>query len=251
MTAVIDIRGLSARTAAGPILRSVSLTVNAGEVMALVGESGAGKSTIASLLLRFYDPSSGSIRVGDRDLRELSQQELRRQIAVVSQDVFLFHDSVRRNIELGRPGATQAEIEAAARHAYAHDFILEKPQGYDTVVGERGAALSGGQRQRLAIARAILRNAPILILDEATSALDTESERYVQAALDDLMRGRTTLCIAHRLSTIQRADLIVVMEQGQVVARGRHDELLREDGLYRRLHAMQFSPATDSGGAAS
>lgn len=226
-------------------LRGVNLVIPAGKMVALVGPSGAGKTTLANLLLRFHDPAQGRIRIGNTDLREASQSDLRNQIAVVGQDVFLFHDTIRRNLELGRPGASQSEIEAAARHAYAHDFILQKPLGYDTIIGERGSALSGGQRQRLAIARAILRNAPILILDEATSALDTESERFVQSALETLMQGRTSLCIAHRLSTIQRADLIVVMDQGQIVDQGRHNELLARGGLYRRLYDLQFrEPAT-------
>lgn len=226
-------------------LRGVNLVIPAGKMVALVGPSGAGKTTLANLLLRFHDPAQGRIRIGNTDLREASQSDLRNQIAVVGQDVFLFHDTIRRNLELGRPGASQSEIEAAACHAYAHDFILQKPLGYDTIIGERGSALSGGQRQRLAIARAILRNAPILILDEATSALDTESERFVQSALETLMQGRTSLCIAHRLSTIQRADLIVVMDQGQIVDQGRHNELLARGGLYRRLYDLQFrEPAT-------
>ncbi len=223
-----------------PALRGINLVIPAGKMVALVGPSGAGKSTLANLLLRFHDPDQGRIRIGDTDLREASQTDLRNQIAVVGQDVYLFHDTIRRNLELGRPGATQPEIEAAARHAFAQEFIVQKPDGYDTVIGERGSALSGGQRQRLAIARALLRDAPILILDEATSSLDTESERYVQSALETLMRGRTSLCIAHRLSTIQRADLIVVLDQGRIVDQGRHEELLARGGLYRRLYDLQF-----------
>jgi subfamily B ATP-binding cassette protein MsbA len=173
----------------------------------------------------------------------VTSQDLRSQIALVTQETILFNDTVRRNIELGRPGATEAEIIDAARHAFAHDFILQTPSGYDTVIGERGGNLSGGQRQRLAIARAILRNAPILVLDEATSSLDTESERAVQAALSELMKGRTTLCIAHRLSTVQHADLIVVLDQGRIVERGRHDELVQQNGQYRRLYELQFHDA--------
>ncbi|MBL9127287.1 MAG: ABC transporter ATP-binding protein, partial [Verrucomicrobiales bacterium] len=217
-------------------LEGIRLVIPPGKMVALVGPSGAGKTTLANLLLRFHDPDRGRIRIGDTDLRHVSQKDLRDHIAVVGQDVFLFHDTIRRNLELGRPGASIADIEEAARHAHAHAFIVEKPQGYDTVVGERGSALSGGQRQRLAIARALLRSAPILILDEATSALDTESERFVQQALETLMQGRTSLCIAHRLSTIQRADLIVVMEQGRIVDQGRHEELLARGGLYRKLY---------------
>jgi ABC-type multidrug transport system fused ATPase/permease subunit len=207
--------------------------------VALVGESGSGKTTVANLLLRFYDPQLGHIRIGGVDLREVRSSDLHDQMAVVSQDTMLFNDTIRANIRMGRPGATDVEIEAAARAAHADAFIREKPQGYDTVVGERGNSLSGGQRQRIAIARAILRNSPILILDEATSALDAESERAVQAALETLMVGRTTLCIAHRLSTIQRADIIVAMEAGRIVEQGAHTELLARGGLYARLHALQ------------
>jgi subfamily B ATP-binding cassette protein MsbA len=198
-------------------LNGINLTVKAGQLVGLVGASGSGKTTLTNLLLRFYDPLHGAVRIGGVDIREVSSRDLRNQIAVVTQETVLFNESIRRNIELGRPGATNAEIEAAARHAYAHDFIVEKPQGYDTLVGEKGVALSGGQRQRIAIARAILRDAPILILDEATSALDTEAEQIVQTALEGLMQGRTTICIAHRLSTIQRADLIVVLDQGRIM----------------------------------
>ena len=225
------------------VLRGVSLTVKAGQLVALVGASGSGKTTLTNLLLRFYDPQRGTVRIGGVDIREVSNRILRNQIAVVTQETMLFNETIRRNIELGRPGATNSEIEAAARHAHAHEFILEKPQGYDTIVGERGVELSGGQRQRIAIARALVRNAPILILDEATSALDPEAQRVVQAALDELMQGRTTICIAHRLSTIQRADLIVVMDQGRIVELGRHSELLARDGFYRRLHELEFEAA--------
>ena len=207
-------------------VQDIELTVPAGQMVALVGPSGSGKTTLTSLLLRFYDPQQGAVRIGNVDLREVSLRQLRDQIAVVTQETILFNDSVRANIRLGRPAATDAEVEAAARAAQAHEFIMAKPDGYDFVIGERGGNLSGGQRQRLAIARAILKNAPILILDEATSALDTESERAVQLALETLMRGRTTLCIAHRLSTIQHADMIVVMEQGRIIERGHHDDLL-------------------------
>jgi ABC-type multidrug transport system fused ATPase/permease subunit len=191
-------------------------------------------------LLRFYDPTHGVIRIGGVDLREVATSDLRSQIAVVTQENILFDDTIRRNIELGRPGATNDEIITAAKHAYAEDFIMQRPEGFDAVIGEKGVMLSGGQRQRIAIARAVLRNAPILVLDEATSALDTESERAVQAALDELMKGRTTICIAHRLSTILHADLIVVLDQGRIVETGRHDELVRRGGVYQKLYELQF-----------
>jgi ATP-binding cassette, subfamily B, bacterial MsbA len=181
-----------------------------------------------------------TVRIGGGDLREAHSRDLRAQIAVVTQETILFNETIRRNIELGRPGASEAEIIAAAKHAHAHDFILATPHGYDTVIGERGGNLSGGQRQRLAIARAILKNAPVLILDEATSALDTESERAVQTALEELMKGRTTLCIAHRLSTVQHADLIVVLDRGRIAEMGTHQELLAQGGLYQKLHSLQF-----------
>ena len=222
------------------VLRNINLTIKSGRLVALVGASGAGKTTLANLLLRFYDPQQGAIRIGGVDIRDVSTRDLRHQIAVVSQEVILFNETVRRNIELGRPGASNEEIITAARHAYAYDFIMEKPKGFDTLIGEKGIMLSGGQRQRVAIARAVLRNAPILILDEATSALDTESERAVQAALDELMKERTTLCIAHRLSTILHADLIVVLDQGRIVETGRHEELLERAGVYQKLYALQF-----------
>jgi ATP-binding cassette, subfamily B, bacterial MsbA len=221
-------------------VRDIALTVKAGQLVALVGASGSGKTTLTNLLLRFYDPQQGAVRIGDVDLREVATTDLRNQIAVVTQETILFNDTIRANIRLGRPGATDAEIEAAARAANAHEFIVAKTGGYDFEIGERGGSLSGGQRQRLAIARAILRNAPILVLDEATSSLDTESERAVQTALETLMRGRTTLCIAHRLSTIQHADVIVVMAEGRVVESGRHTELLARGGTYAKLHALQF-----------
>ncbi|MFO1461598.1 MAG: ATP-binding cassette domain-containing protein [Verrucomicrobiota bacterium] len=215
---------------------------------ALVGASGSGKTTMTNLLLRFYDPLEGSVRIGGVDLRTVATRELREQIAVVTQETILFNDTIRANIRLGRPSATDSEVEAAAIAAQAHEFILSKPGGYEFVIGERGGNLSGGQRQRLAIARALLKDAPILILDEATSALDTESERAVQTALEFLMRGRTTLCIAHRLSTIQHADVILVMDQGRIVERGRHRELLSAGGLYSRLHALQFGAVEQKSG---
>jgi subfamily B ATP-binding cassette protein MsbA len=225
-----------------PVLRGINLTVKAGQLVALVGASGSGKSTLTNLLLRFYDPKSGRILIGGRDLREVSSNDLRRQMAVVTQEIILFNESVRRNIELGHPGASLDEVDRAAAHAHAKEFILARPEGYETMIGERGVNLSGGQRQRLALARAIIRNAPILILDEATSALDTESERLVQAALDELMVGRTTICVAHRLSTVVNADQIVVLAEGRIVETGRHDELLQRDGYYRRLYELQFKP---------
>jgi subfamily B ATP-binding cassette protein MsbA len=229
-------------------LHDIRLQIRPGQLVALVGASGSGKTTFANLLLRFYDPQQGAIRIGGVDLREISTRDLRNQTAVVTQETILFNDTIRRNIELGRPGATNEEIIAAARHAYAHDFIMEKPNGYDTVIGEKGVTLSGGQRQRIAIARAVLRNAPILILDEATSALDTESERAVQAALDELMKGRTTLCIAHRLSTILHADMIVVLEQGRILETGRHEELVKRGGVYQKLYELQYQSRTNSQG---
>jgi subfamily B ATP-binding cassette protein MsbA len=226
-----------------PVLHDFNLTVQPGQLVALVGGSGAGKTTVTSLLLRFYDPTKGVIRIGDTDIRDVTTADLRRHLGVVTQETVLFNDSIKHNIALGRPGATDAEIITAAKHAHAHEFILAKPQGYDTQIGERGVQLSGGQRQRIAIARAILKGAPILLLDEATSALDTESERAVQAALDDLMENRTTLCIAHRLSTIHHADLIVVMDQGRIVETGRHTDLIQTGGVYQRLYELQFRSA--------
>ena len=224
-----------------PVLHHINLTVKAGQLVALVGASGAGKTTLANLLLRFYDPTHGAIKIGGVDLREVTTRDLRNQIAVVAQENILFNDTVRRNIELGRLGASGDEIMAAAKHAFAHDFIMQKPGGFDTVIGEKGVSLSGGQRQRIAIARAVLKNAPILVLDEATSALDTESERAVQSALDELMKGRTTICIAHRLSTILHADLIVVLDQGRIVETGRHAELIQRGGIYQKLYELQFA----------
>jgi subfamily B ATP-binding cassette protein MsbA len=221
-----------------PVLRHIQLRVEPGQRVALVGRSGSGKTSLTNLLLRFYDPTEGAIRIGAVDLRQASLRDLRAQMAVVTQEVILFDDTIANNIAVGRPGASRKEIEEAGRHAFAHEFILEKPRGYDSVVGEKGTNLSVGQRQRIAIARAILRNAPILVLDEATSALDNEAEKIVQKALDELMKGRTTICIAHRLSTIQHFERIVVMDAGQIVEIGGHAELLARGGIYQKLFAL-------------
>jgi subfamily B ATP-binding cassette protein MsbA len=223
------------------VLRGVSLHIPAGAMVALVGESGGGKSTLTKLLSRFHDPQSGAVLWDGTDLRDATLSSLRRNLALVTQETILFNDTVRYNISYGRPDATEAEIEEAARVAFAHDFIKELPQGYETIVGERGVFLSGGQRQRLAIARAVLVDAPVLILDEATSALDAESERLVQRALANLIRNRTTIVIAHRLSTIRRADTIVVMENGRIIEIGRHGQLLAQGGHYRHLYELQFA----------
>jgi subfamily B ATP-binding cassette protein MsbA len=236
----IEFQNLDFNYGEKPVLHNINLTVKAGQLVALVGASGSGKTTLTNLLLRFYDPVRGAIKIGGVDLREVSTRDLRNQIAVVAQENILFNDTIRRNIELGRLGAKDAEIIAAAKHAYAYDFIAQKPEGFDAVIGEKGVSLSGGQRQRLAIARAVLKNAPILVLDEALSALDSESERIVQNALDELMKGRTTICIAHRLSTIFHADVIVVLDQGRIVEMGRHDELIKRGGIYQKLYELQF-----------
>ncbi len=230
------------------VLHELSFRVPRGTVTAVVGPSGAGKSTVADLIGRFFEVTDGRILIDGIDIRDIRISDLRSQLGIVSQETVLFHDTVRANIAYGRPGASEKEIEAAARAANAHDFIDQLPQGYDTVVGERGTELSGGQRQRLAIARALLMDPPILIFDEATSALDTESERVVQAAIARLLTGRTVLVIAHRLSTIQRADQILVLEEGRLVQQGDHQSLLTTEGPYRRLYRLQFedapSPAT-------
>ncbi len=224
-----------------PVLRNINLTVKAGQLVALVGASGSGKTTLANLLLRFYDPARGAVKIGGVDVRDVRTFDLRNQIAVVAQENILFNDTIRRNIELGRLGAKEEDIIAAAKHAHALEFIVQKPEGLDFVIGEKGTQLSGGQRQRIAIARAVLKNAPILVLDEATSALDTESERAVQTALDELMQGRTTFCIAHRLSTILNADVIFVLDQGKIVEQGRHEELVKRGGKYQKLYELQFA----------
>ena len=230
------------------VLTDVDLLVSQGSVVALVGPSGGGKSTLVDLLGRFHDPSAGRITVDGVALSEFTIATLRASLGVVSQETVLFHDTVRANVAYGMPNASQADIERAGRAAYAHDFVSALPHGYDTVVGERGTQLSGGQRQRLAIARAILRDPPILVFDEATSALDNESERLVQAAIKRLLEGRTVFVIAHRLSTVQRADQIVVLDQGRVVEKGEHATLLARGGLYRKLHDLQFAdPPTTAG----
>ena len=223
-----------------PVLDGLDLVAEAGQTTALVGRSGGGKSTILSLLLRFWEPNGGRITIDGTEIHTVSRRSLRASIGYVGQDVFLFKGSIAENIAMGREDATRAEIEAAAKAAYAHDFVMGFPAGYDTQVGENGAQLSGGQRQRLAIARAILKDAPILLLDEATAALDTESERAIQQALEALSRGRTTLVIAHRLQTIEKADAICVIEEGKVLERGTHAELLAHGGRYAGLHAVQF-----------
>jgi subfamily B ATP-binding cassette protein MsbA len=222
-------------------LHGVSLTLRRGEVLALVGPSGAGKSTLVNLLPRFYDVTDGAILLDEHDVRDLTLVSLRKQIGKVTQETVLFNDTVRNNIAYGQPDAPMSRIEEAAKNALAHDFILRLPNGYDTVIGERGARLSGGERQRLAIARALLKDAPILILDEATSSLDSESEAAVQAALSNLMEGRTVMVIAHRLSTVRRADRIAVMERGAITELGSHEELIALGGTYSRLYNLQFS----------
>lgn len=222
-------------------LEGVDLRIRPGETVALVGPSGAGKTTVIQLIQRFWDPQEGRVTLDGVDLRDMARAEFRRRIALVPQDPVIFAASARENIRLGRPDAPEAEVEAAARAAHAHDFIAALPQGYDTALGERGVMLSGGQRQRIAIARAILRDAPILLLDEATSALDAESEALVQAAVARLAQGRTTVVVAHRLATVKKADRIVVFDQGRIVAEGTHDALVAEGGLYARLARMQFT----------
>jgi subfamily B ATP-binding cassette protein MsbA len=223
------------------ILREVSFTVKAGQMVAIVGRSGAGKTTLVNLLPRFYDVSAGSILLDGVDVRDVTLASLRRQIGIVTQETVLFDDTVRNNIAYGLPTASREAVEAAARAAHAHEFVSALPRGYETMIGERGQRLSGGQRQRLAIARALLKDAPILVLDEATSALDTESELLVQGALANLMANRTSFVIAHRLSTIRRADAIIVLERGRVVEMGRHDDLLaKASSTYAMLYQMQL-----------
>jgi ATP-binding cassette, subfamily B, bacterial MsbA len=238
----IRLEGVSFRYASDKTaLDDVSLVVPPGKKAALVGASGAGKSTLLNLVPRFYDATAGRVLIDGQDVRDVTLASLRNKVALVSQELTLFDDTIRANIAYGRPDAAQADIETAARHAAAHDFIAAMPQGYDTLVGENGVKLSGGQRQRIAIARAMLRDAPILLLDEATSALDSESERLIQTALGELMRGRTTLVIAHRLSTVIDADVIFVLDHGRLVEQGSHTELLARNGAYARLYATQFA----------
>ena len=242
----VEFRDVSFAYASGdPVLRGVDLVAEGGKTTALVGPSGAGKSTIINLIPRFYDPSEGVILIDGQDISHVTKMSLRQHIAYVSQQPYLFEGTIRDNIRYGRPEATDAEVEEAARLAYAHDFILAQPFGYETPVGENGITLSGGQRQRLSIARALVRNAPILLLDEATSALDNESEAAVQKALETAMSGRTVIVIAHRLSTVVNADKIVVMHEGRAVEEGTHETLAqRKDGLYARLNNLQTQEAS-------
>jgi subfamily B ATP-binding cassette protein MsbA len=239
----IDFENVTFRYAGTSInaLSQVTLKIEPGKSYALVGASGAGKSTILSLILRLYDPTSGAVRIDGKDLRGLTQQSLREQIGLVTQETFLFHDSIYNNILFGRLDATRDDVYRAAQMAYAHEFILAQPKKYDTVVGDKGMLLSGGQQQRLAIARAVLKNAPILLLDEATSALDSESEKQIQMALQTLAAGKTVVAIAHRLSTILSSDQIIVMENGRLKEIGTHAELLAKSGYYRRLYDLQFN----------
>jgi subfamily B ATP-binding cassette protein MsbA len=223
-----------------PVLQGVDFRIPAGTMVAIVGSSGAGKTTLVDLLPRFYDPQRGSVRVDGKDIRDVTISSLRSRIAIVGQHTVLFNDTVRNNIAYGMPDAPEEKVVEAARRANAHGFIERMEHGYDTRVGEQGLSLSGGERQRLAIARALLKDAPVLILDEATSALDTESERIVQDALDTLMKGRTVFVIAHRLSTVRNADVILVIEGGKIVERGRHEELLARDSRYRAFYLKQF-----------
>ena len=244
---LLEFQNVTLRYAGGvsDAVKDLNLRIEPGKSYALVGASGAGKSTILSLLLRLYDPTAGTVRIDGHDLRSLTQNSLRNQIGLVTQETFLFHDTIFKNIQFGRLGASEEEIYAAARTAYAHDFIVAQPQGYQTVIGDKGCLLSGGQQQRLAIARALLKNAPILLLDEATSALDSESEKQIQMALDRLAAGKTVIAIAHRLSTILSADQIVVMDAGRIKEVGTHSELLDKSGYYRRLYDMQFNPQNE------
>jgi ATP-binding cassette, subfamily B, bacterial MsbA len=227
-------------------LSDINLVIDEGQKIAIVGFSGAGKSTLVDLLPRFIDPHKGVVRIGGVDIAQVGIKELRNRIAVVGQHTFLFNDTIRNNIAYGSEGASVEAIEEAAKAAFAHDFILQLPRGYETVIGEAGLSLSGGERQRIAIARAILKRAPILILDEATASLDNRAEREVQSALEALERGKTSVVIAHRLSTVRNADLIVVLKDGRIVETGTHDELLKmADGEYTKLYALQFAASAE------
>jgi subfamily B ATP-binding cassette protein MsbA len=250
----LEIRNLSFRypSSEHAVLDDINLSVEPGQMVAIVGRSGSGKSTLVGLIPRFYHHGNGQILIDGVDVEEYTLRNLRQHIALVTQQVVLFNDTIAANIAYGDlAGSPRADIERAAEAAFAREFIDRLPLGFDTLVGENGVLLSGGQRQRLAIARALLKDSPILILDEATSALDTESERHIQAALDEVMKGRTTLVIAHRLSTIEKADLIVVMDQGRIVERGTHSELLAANGHYARLHAVQFEEKTEGSEASA
>jgi subfamily B ATP-binding cassette protein MsbA len=237
----IVFKNVGFRYADDPILQNIDLRIPKGKTIALVGPSGGGKSTLADLLPRFYDPTEGSITIDGLDLRDCSLHSVRAQMGIVTQESILFNDTIFNNIAFNKTDATEAEVIAAAKIANAHEFIMQSPQGYQTIIGDRGGKLSGGQRQRLSIARAILKNPPILIMDEATSALDTESEKLVQEALTNLMKNRTSLVIAHRLSTIQHADEIIVLQAGRIVERGNHVELVQQGGVYSKLTQMQHS----------
>jgi subfamily B ATP-binding cassette protein MsbA len=241
VTGRVELKGVSFGYGGALVLSGITLSVDPGRMVALVGPSGGGKSTLAALLMRFYDVSEGAILLDGHDLREITLASLNNQFALVDQETTLFNDTIANNIRYGKPDATDEEVQAAAKTAFADDFILQLPEKYGTNIGDRGARLSGGQRQRICIARALLKDAPILILDEATSALDTESEKMVQQALDNLMQNRTTFVIAHRLSTIQHADTIIVLEKGRIVEYGSHADLVEGGGLYSRLSGMQFS----------
>jgi len=243
----VEFRHVSFKYESDMVLKDINLEVNQGEILALAGVSGGGKSSLVNLIPRFYDVSEGAILIDGINLKDASIKSLRKQIAIVTQEPILFNDTVRNNIAYGNPGASDQDIEAAAKAAYAYDFVKSFPKGFATPIGELGGRLSGGEKQRICIARALLKNAPILILDEATSSLDTESEMLVQKALENLMKGRTTFVIAHRLSTIKNADRIIVVVGGRIVEQGRHDALLAEKGEYWKLHNMQMSSAKDAG----